>query len=66
MTPQQFAYARDNIGSQRAVAKLLGIGFRTLQRIESGEYGDPIPVKYENMIRGLSTNHTTAQLGRME
>jgi transcriptional regulator with XRE-family HTH domain len=54
MTPQEFSYARFACGSQRAVAKLLGIGFRTLQRVESGEMGDPIPLKYERMVQGLT------------
>lgn len=55
MTPRDFTLARQPLGSQRAVAKLLGIGFRTLQRVESGEYGDPVPVKYQRMIAGLSS-----------
>lgn len=53
MTPFGFHSIRKAHGSQRAVAKRLGIGFRTLQRIEAGQYDDPIPEKYAHMIRGL-------------
>jgi len=53
MTPTKFSDQRKRHGSQRLVAKKLGIGFRTLQRIEDGTMGDPIPAKYEHMIVGL-------------
>jgi hypothetical protein len=56
MTPTEFTAARQRHGSQRAVAVLIGIGFRTLQRVEDGTMGDPIPVKYERMIAGLSNS----------
>ena len=55
MTPATFAAIRRDHGSQRAVAKRLGIGFRTLQRIEAGTMGNPIPDKYAHMIRGITT-----------
>jgi transcriptional regulator with XRE-family HTH domain len=54
MTPSEFTAARKAHGSQRTVATRLGIGFRTLQRIEDGTMGDPIPAKYELMLKGLS------------
>lgn len=54
MAPTEFATLRQSHGSQRTVAARLGIGFRTLQRVEDGTMGDPIPAKYEHMIRGLS------------
>lgn len=53
MTPATFRYHRERHGSQRAVAKELGIAFGTLQRVESGQYGDPVPLKYQRMIAGL-------------
>lgn len=53
MTPAEYTAVRQRHGSQRTVAVLLGIGFRTLQRVEDGTMGDPIPVKYERMIVGL-------------
>lgn len=53
MTPFVFHSFRRPYGSQRTVAKKLGIGFRTLQRIESGQYGDPIPEKYRRLILSL-------------
>jgi hypothetical protein len=53
MTAKQFRDARYVIGSQRVVAIALGINFTTLQHVESGRFGDPIPEKYANMIRGL-------------
>lgn len=53
MTPSEYKSHRLALGSQRASAKRLGIGFRTLQRIEDGTNGDPIPLKFENMILGL-------------
>ena len=53
MTPSAFRTLRTSHGSQRAIAKELGIGFRTIQRLEDGTYGDPIPAKYANMIVGL-------------
>lgn len=56
MTPAEFTAARQSHGSQRAVAKLLGIGFRTLQRIEDGTMDDPIPAKYAMMIAGLTAS----------
>lgn len=56
MTPAEFTEQRKAHGSQRAVAALLGIGFRTLQRIEDGTMGDPIPAKYAMMIAGLSAS----------
>lgn len=55
MTPTAFATLRKSHGSQRAVALRLGIGFRSLQRIEKGVYGDPIPIKFANMLNGIST-----------
>lgn len=54
MTPTEYKTLRKALGSQRASSKRLGIGFRSLQRVEAGEYGDPIPVKFENMLNGLS------------
>jgi transcriptional regulator with XRE-family HTH domain len=54
MAPRGFHAIRQAHGSQRKVAARMGIGFRTLQRIESGEMGDPIPEKYANMIRGFA------------
>jgi transcriptional regulator with XRE-family HTH domain len=42
MTPAHFKSIRRELGlSQRAAARFLGIGFRTLQRYESGEYVVP-------------------------
>jgi len=42
MTPARFKSIRHGTGlSQRAMARYLGIGFRTLQRYESGEYDIP-------------------------
>jgi len=58
MTPAEFAEQRKRHGSQRAVAKMLGIGFRTLQRLEDGTTGDPIPAKYALMIGGLAALRT--------
>lgn len=55
MTPNEFTALRQSHGSQRKVAARLGIGFRTLQRVEDGTMGDPIPEKYAMMLRGLST-----------
>ena len=56
MTPSTFRTLRTNHGSQRAVAKHLGIGFRTLQRLEDGTYGDPLPEKYAFMILGMQNS----------
>jgi hypothetical protein len=53
VTPSEFTEQRKRRGSQRAVAARLGIGFRTLQRVEDGTMGDPIPAKYAHMIKGL-------------
>lgn len=53
MTPLAFRLMREYFGSQRAVAKKLGIGFRTVQRIECGKLGDPIPDKYRRLILSL-------------
>ena len=53
MTPLTFHSHRRAHGSQRKVAAQLGIGFRTLQRIEGGKLGDPIPNKYERLILSL-------------
>jgi hypothetical protein len=55
MTPSEFTDQRKRHGSQRAVALTLGIGFRTLQRIEDSTMGDPIPAKYAHMIKGLAS-----------
>lgn len=55
MTPAEFTEQRKRHGSQRAVAKMLGIGFRTLQRLEDGTTGDPVPAKYALMLKGLSS-----------
>jgi hypothetical protein len=55
VTKAEFTAERQRHGSQRAVAVMLGIGFRTLQRVEDGTMGDPIPAKYAHMIKGLST-----------
>jgi hypothetical protein len=35
------------------VAATLGIGFRTLQRVEDGTTGDRVPAKYAHMVKGL-------------
>lgn len=61
MSPDQFKSERGFHGSQRKVAARLGVGFRTLQRIEAGSMGDPVPVKYENMLRGLSRQEGIAR-----
>lgn len=53
MTPSLFHFLRRTAGSQRAVATRMGIGFRTLQRIEAGTLGDPVPVKYQRLIRAI-------------
>ncbi len=55
MTPNEFTALRQSHGSQRKVAVSLGIGFRTLQRVEDGTMGNPIPAKYAHMIRGLGS-----------
>jgi hypothetical protein len=55
VTRAEFIDQRKRHGSQRAVAVLLGVGFRTLQRVEDGTMGEPIPVKYEHMIKGLGS-----------
>jgi len=52
VTPATFTTLRQAIGPQRHAARILGIGFRTLQRLEAGELGDPLPLKYANLIRG--------------
>jgi hypothetical protein len=64
MTPAEFKALRQRLSghatanmAQRPAARLLGIGFRTLQRIELGEYGDPIPIKYALLIRGASKDN---------
>ncbi len=54
MTPTEFKTLRSTQGAQRPTAKRLGIGFRTLQRLEAGTYGNPIPVKYELAMLALS------------
>lgn len=54
MTPIYFKHIRWQHGSQRSVAKRLGIGFRTLQRIEGGKLGDPVPLKYQTLLLSLS------------
>ncbi len=53
MTPTVFTAIRKTYGSQRAVASRMGIGYRTLQRCEDGTNGDPVPLKFQNMLRGL-------------
>ncbi len=58
MSPLGFKTIRQAHGSQRAVSKLLGIGFRTLQRCEDGTNGDPVPLKFQNMLRGLPSPPT--------
>lgn len=52
MTPSDFATLRKTHGSQRVMGPRLGVHWRTIQKIESGEFGDPVPVKYELMLRG--------------
>lgn len=51
LTPAQYATLRRSIGPQRKVD--LGIHWRTIQGIEKGEYGNPIPRKYELGLLGL-------------
>lgn len=54
MTRTAFAELRKEMGSQRKVAALLGVGIRTVQRIENGSLGDDVPTKYRRLILGLS------------
>ncbi len=58
MTPFVFHSFRRAHGSQRAVAKKLGIGFRTIQRLEGGKLGDPVPDKYRRLILSLQPPHS--------
>jgi predicted transcriptional regulator len=37
MTPQEYRLERQKRGSQQAVAKMLGVDYRTIQRREAGE-----------------------------
>lgn len=54
MTPDQAVRVRKLAGlAQPNAAVQLGIGLRTLQRIEAGTYGDPIPEKYRRLILTL-------------
>lgn len=55
MTPADYRDARKaTLGlSQRKVAPLLGIHWRTIQQIEKGDYGDPVPLKYQRGMRDL-------------
>lgn len=52
MTPTEYATLRKTQGSQRGMAPKLGVHWRTLQRLEKGDWGNPIPVKYELALRG--------------
>lgn len=57
MTRHDFANLRRSHGSQRAVAQRIGVGFRTLQRLESGTIANDegnVPDKYKHMILGLA------------
>lgn len=53
MTPFRFRRIRRSIGTQRPVAAAMGVNVRTLQRIETGAMGNPIPEKYADAIRVL-------------
>jgi len=53
LTPLAFTTLRKAFGSQRSVSARLGIGYRTIQRVEMGQRGDPIPNKYERLILSL-------------
>jgi DNA-binding XRE family transcriptional regulator len=55
MSPSQYAHNRKQVCnlSQRKAAPLLGIHWRTVQKIEKGEFGNPVPVKYERALRDL-------------
>lgn len=55
MTPSEYALLRKFHGSQRAMGPRLGIDWRTVQRIEAGEMGDPVPLKYELALLGYAS-----------
>jgi hypothetical protein len=50
--PRDYAALRKLHGSQRAMEARLGISWRTIQEIEAGNFGDPVPLKYELALRG--------------
>lgn len=60
MTPIEYATLRKSHGSQRAMGPRLGIHWRTIQCVEAGEFGDPIPKKYELAIRGFVAENATS------
>lgn len=57
MTPAQFKAIRHSIGSQREVADMMGVNFRTVQRLESGHHNfiedGQVPNKYCQAILNL-------------
>ncbi len=58
MSPHEYALLRKSHGSQRAMGPRLGIHWRTIQKIEGGEFGNPVPLKYELGLRGYATPDT--------
>ncbi len=60
MTPTESALLRKSHGSQRAMGPRLGIHWRTIQDVEKGRFGDPIPRKYELGLLGLIAENATS------
>ena len=63
MSPADFAALRKSHGSQRAMGPRLGISWRTIQQIEKGGYGDPVPLKYELLLKGWISLQETPHEG---
>lgn len=55
MSPADYQHNRKEVCglSQRKAAPLLGIHWRTIQEIEKGDYGNPVPLKYQRGMRDL-------------
>lgn len=56
MSPAEYAALRKPHGSQRAMGPRLGIHWRTIQKIEKGDFGDPVPLKYELALKGYAAS----------
>lgn len=58
VSPAEYATLRKSHGSQRAMGPELGIHWRTIQKIEKGEFGDPVPTKYALALIGYAASPT--------
>lgn len=61
MTPTEYRTLRASHGSQRVVAARMGLGFRTVQRLEKSSAD--IPQKYVTLIMDLRTPKAGQQKG---